>query len=243
MCDAVSCTNTMFDRNNCGMCGMVCPAATPACVMGACTNAPPTHYTVAAASATEVPFIDACAAAGHTVVLPNADDSYTSVPLPFPFRYWATDLAAGSPINVSSNGFMNMDGVMTYVYYSMSIPDPAGPAPNSVIAPHWGDDHTSGMGMCIATIGSAPNRQWVIEWAHGYYCCSPGPDLTYEVILNENSGMIDMVFQTMTGGRAQLTGLEDPTGMMGISGCVGTTPASYSCLPAAGTRVRFTPTP
>ena len=37
-----------------------------------------------------------------------------------------------------------------------------------MISVHWGDDYTSAMGICIATLGAAPNRQWVVEWAHGY---------------------------------------------------------------------------
>jgi hypothetical protein len=237
MCDAVSCTNTQYDSANCGTCGHACTGGF-VCVMGTCTNAPPTHYVDSIPSATAAPFIDACAVPGHSVVLPNADDGSTLVPLPFPFRYWATNLPSGSMINVSSNGFMNMDGVPSALYFGMTVPSTS--APNSTIFPHWGDDHTGDMGMCIATVGAAPNRQWVVEWSQSYYCCSPGPILTYEVVLNENSGIIDLIFQTMTGARAELTGLEDPTGTMGIGGCGAT---MYSCLPTTGSRVRYSPIP
>jgi hypothetical protein len=120
----------------------------------------------------------------------------------------------------------------------MTMPSTA--TPNGVVAVHWGDGYTSANGICVATVGTAPNRQWVVEWNASYYCCSPGPVLTYEAIFNENSGIIDLVYQTMTTARSQYQGLEDPTGTMAIGGCGATT---YMCLPVAGTRVRYTPTP
>jgi hypothetical protein len=236
MC-GTDCADVMHDRNHCGSCANACPG-TQVCLMGACSSAPPTRYVDSVPSATAVPFIDACAAAGHTVVLSTTDDGSTQVPLPFAFRYWASDLPVGAMVNISSNGFISMNASPDATYFGMSIPSAT--TPNGVIALHWGDDYTSGMGICVATVGTAPNRQWVVEWSQSYYCCSPGPVLTYEAILNENSGIIDLAYETMTSARSEFTGLEDPTGTMGIGGCGATT---YMCLPTAGTRVRFTPTP
>jgi len=101
-----------------------------------------------------------------------------------------------------------------------------------VVAVHWGDDYTSAMGICIATIGAAPNRQWVVEWSQGYYCCGAGPVLTYEAILSENSGrhrlrLSDDDERPLADGRP----LEDATGTMAIGAC-GT--STYMCLPTAG---------
>jgi len=88
------------------------------------------------------------------------------------------DLPLGSMINVSSNGFMSMDGIPNAIYYGMSMPSTT--APNSVVAVHWATTNTSAMGICIAAHRRAPNRQWVVEWSQGYYCCGAGPVLTYE---------------------------------------------------------------
>jgi hypothetical protein len=236
MCGS-TCSHTQTDRNNCGSCGNACPTG-DICAMGACTDAPPTHYVDSVPTAAEAPFVDACATPGSMAMLQNTDDSSAIVPLPFPFRYWATDLPAGAPINVTSNGFISMDGVPSALYFGISIPSTS--APNSVIAAHWGDDHTSATGICLAVVGTAPDRQWVVQWDQSYYCCTPGPILTYEIVLSESSGVIDIVFETMMGARAELTGLEDPTGGMGIGGCG---PSTYSCLPSSGTRVRYTPIP
>jgi hypothetical protein len=233
---AGTCVSTQTSIAHCGMCGMACPAG-EVCVMGGCTDAPLVRYMQTAPTAAMVPFIDACAVAGHTAILSGVDDGSARVPLPFPFRYWATDLPAGAMINVTSNGWMGMNGVASA---SLGGSVPTTSTPNAVIAPHWGDNYTRGP-ICIATVGTAPNRQWVVQWNDTHYCCTPGTThLTYEVILSEGSGLIDFAYQTMDGARSQTMGIENQTGMMGINACPGGT---GGCTPTAGQRVRFVPIP
>jgi hypothetical protein len=189
----------------------------------------------AIASPPGVSFVDACTAPGHMTYLAGADDSAVRVPIPFAFRYWSLDLAAGAMINVSSNGFINMDGVARSDL-SGSIPSTAGP--NATIAPHWGDDYNGTPGQCIATVGAAPNRQWVIEWQNDAYCCSLTASLTYEIILNESGNTIDFVYGTMSGVRSQVMGIESPDGAMAVGGCAG---GATNCAPTTGQTVRFVP--
>src|SRR3954469_5969320 len=40
-----TCTDMSSDPNNCGACGNVCPASTPACIQGRCGSCPPTAPT------------------------------------------------------------------------------------------------------------------------------------------------------------------------------------------------------
>jgi len=229
MCDAVSCSNVQSDAANCGSCGHACPAG-DVCVLGGCVG-----YTVTPVGPAVAPFIDACAASGSATVLPNADDSSVLSPLPFAFRYWTTNLTASAMINVCSNGWIGMDGMMNSSLGG-SIPSTFGP--HSVIAAHWGDDYTGPLGICIATVGTAPNRQWVVEWDQSGYCCSGGGGgLTYEVVLTETTNTIDLIYQTMTGARSQVAGIEDPTGSQGYPGCPDGT---YDCTPTAGSAMRFT---
>ncbi len=194
-------------------------------------------YAPSAPSAATVPFIDACAAPGHTAFLPMTDDSEMAATLPFAFRYFGVLLPAGSPINVTTNGWIGMDG-MTGHTLSGSVPSPS--TPNAVIAPHWSDDYTGPTGICIATMGTAPNRTWVVAWPHSYYCCSPGPDLNYEVILHETTGVIDFAYDVMSMARDATMGIEDQTGAVGLNACPG---GASTCTPTTGQRVRFTPTP
>src|SRR5262249_32852866 len=106
MC-GTACTDPQTDPRNCGTCGNACPAGR-VCLRGACTAAPPPRYMVAPPAPT-YPFIDACAAPGHTTVLASSDDGSAPSALPFPFRYWATSLPMGQAITVSSNGWAVMN--------------------------------------------------------------------------------------------------------------------------------------
>jgi len=231
-----ACINPQTDASNCGGCGNVCPG-TQVCLLGACSIAPPTRYVQSTPAAGTVPWIDACAAPGSLVVLPTADDQSSLQPLPFPFRYWATDLAVGAMVNICSNGWMSMDGVANS---SLGGTVPNATTPNAVIAPHWGDNYTR-TGICVATVGTAPNRQFVVEWNDTYYfggTATGGVHNTFEVVLSEGTGTIDIIYNTMTMARAQTMGLEDQTGANGINACPGGT---GTCIPTAGQVVRFLP--
>jgi hypothetical protein len=229
-----TCVDTLTSRTNCGMCGMTC-ATGEFCIMGMCTNTPPVRYTVSTPTATEVPFIDACAATGRTVVVPMVDDASARVALPFNFRFWATDVFIGTLINVTSNGWVGLDGG-TSATLSGSIPSTS--TPNAVMAPHWGDLATR-TGACVATIGTAPNRQFVIQWPDARNLGGGDTNvLNFEIILNEGSNIIDFAYQRMDGASARTTGLENYAGTEAIGGCGSTT-----CTPTAGTRYRFTPSP
>jgi hypothetical protein len=189
------------------------------------------------ASAAEAPFIDACAEPGHTTILAGSDDGSMRITLPFPFRYWATDLAVGAMINVCSNGWIGMDG-STICSLSGTIPSTS--TPNAMIAPHWGDLVQRG-GICIATVGTAPYRQLVIQWDDStYFPLDDGAHNTFEIVLHETTGTIDLIFESMMATDAHTTGIEDQTGGMGLNAC----PAGTgTCAPLTGQRIRFLPIP
>ncbi len=235
MCGA-ACTDVRFDRLNCGGCGTVCPG-TQVCLMGMCSSAPPTRYMMMAGPAT-LAFVDACAAPGSTTVLAGSDDGSSPSSLPFPFRYWATNLAMGAGVTVSSNGHIFLNTTTGGASLSGSIPPGSY---NGMIAAHWSDNYQRS-GVCVATVGSAPNRRYVVEWNDCGYCCpaTAGTNLTFEIILNEGTNIIDMIYQTMTGARGAGIGLTDLAPPNQLTGCPVGTP---SCVPTAGQRIRFVPIP
>ncbi len=181
--------------------------------------------------------MDACSIAGASTYLPLADDRSVSLPIPFSFRYWDTDLAAGSLINISSNGWIGMDSIANAAPIGLL---PSASRPNAVIAALWGDGVNRTPGQCVVTVGSAPNRQWIIEWSEQTYSAAlAGASLTYEIILSETTHTIDLAYGTMTFGRTATVGIEDFTGSSGFNGCprgVG------ACMPATGQVMRFVPT-
>jgi hypothetical protein len=212
----------------------MCPAG-QVCSAGTCGNPLPTRYTQ---TASPQAYIDACAAAGRVVLLPSLDDSVATTSIPFAFRFWDQNIAAGSAISVSTNGNFQF-GAGGSPSLSGSIPSAS--VPNNMVAPYWGDNYTSASGICVATVGSAPNRQFVVEWRNAYHCCTEGnATLTFEAILTETSNTIDFVYTTMTNARTSTVGLEDSTGANAIGGCAG---GATSCLPAPNSRTRFVPAP
>ena len=114
--------------------------------------------------------------------------------------------------------------------------------PNGVIAAYWGDNYNR-LGQCIATLGTAPFRRWVMQVDDGAHCCdtTAGVNLNYEIVISETTNTIDLLYGSMAGARTSTVGVENPTGSMGISGCP--MPTTYSCVPAANSAVRFEPSP
>jgi hypothetical protein len=81
----LNCTNLQTDPNNCGVCGNVCAAATPACQGGMCIAPPPTACTSSP-----------CAASGsNSVQCPNSPTS-DGVCTPTEAIIVAKDIAAGN---------------------------------------------------------------------------------------------------------------------------------------------------
>jgi hypothetical protein len=184
------------------------------------------------------PFINACAEPGARTILTNVDDRMELVTLPFPVRFWDRDIPAGASIGVSSNGYVQMNSMLNS---TLSGTIPSTSTPNAVIAPYWGDNYTSATGICVATVGAAPNRRFVIQWDDAYHCCSRGTtSTTYEIIISETTGIIDIVYRTMTDARDSTVGIENDTGMLHVGGCpMGAT----RCTPATGSATRFIPVP
>ncbi|MFO0631176.1 MAG: hypothetical protein U0325_36895 [Polyangiales bacterium] len=192
------------------------------------------------------------AAPRRQLQLPNAAACAVRVELPFAFRYWSTNLAAGAMVNVATSGFLNLTGG-TDTARTGTIPSTV--APNGLIAPYWRDQRMRG-GVCLATLGAAPNRQWVIEWNDAGFAATgdagvsldggapvaPESHLTYEVILTEGTNTIDFVYQRMEPFLQATVGIENVTGASpGASGCPD--PSVFACTPFPSYVVRFEPIP
>jgi hypothetical protein len=67
-----------------------------------------------------------------------------------------------------------------------------------------------------------------------------GSSLDFEIVLHETTGVIDLLYSTMTGAQSSTVGIENSTGTIGLGGCEdGTT----TCTTPSNTRIRFTPSP
>jgi hypothetical protein len=183
----------------------------------------------------DVTYTNVCALPGATRVLTGTDDGATPAPLPFPFRYWATNMPMGSMINVCSNGWIGMTGAADS---SLSGSVPSAATPNGVIAAHW-VDIVNRESQCIATVGTAPARRWIVQWPNSRYFGSGLGNLDFEIVLHEGSNNIDVLYQNMTGANAGVAGIENQAGTAGVAGCPGG--SAFSCAPPSGTRIRYIP--
>ncbi len=272
-CTVVSCTSGFADcdRNastgcevqpvannqNCGACGNVC-ASGRTCEAGRCAVASFGGYTVGAPPAGVV-WIDACVAPGAVQVLPLADDERVSGTLSFPVEFWGT---TNFTYSVSSNGWV---GFGDYYAYIDTIPAVApyrhfGALPNTTrplplpAAFIFGVDLVQGpRGICVATLGSAPTRRFVVQSVDSTLYCSTAADsvcsaqlptstFSYELIAYENSGNLDMLYNAPFAGpggapmiaQTNVTvGLQDYHSPMNALAYVGTI--------TAATRIRFAP--
>lgn len=180
------------------------------------------------------PWVDACAQPGHQTVLVNVDDGEFRTTLPFRFRYWGRPLAEGSPVTISPNGYVTLQpGAST----------PAnGIIPNhldgvdAVLAAMWRDLNTRGPGVCLAVVGNAPARRWVIQWADARYFTSIFGHLNFEVVLNESGDAIDFNYASMTLPEPATVGLENWEGSSASIPFTIPQPIVFS-----NTRARFVP--
>ncbi len=123
-----------------------------------------------------------------TTVLPlTGDDAYTTVALPFPVTLY------GQTYNT---GWVDTNGVFSFLDPgepspdAWPIPSPDSPEePNAALYPFWHDWVVdSNASIRTAIRGSAPNRQFVIEWRNVHSYEDPLTRITFQVILDETGG-------------------------------------------------------
>ncbi|CAD6493354.1 MAG: CHAP domain protein [Candidatus Argoarchaeum ethanivorans] len=164
-----------------------------------------------------------------TEVLPDSDDSWVEyIGLGFFFNYYGTDY---SQLAISNNGLL-FSGGTTWQYVNEPITQT--PGVHGFIAPFWDDIVTWGSAGAIyyQTIGTAPNRLFVVEWYDNQHYSSSTSGVIFEAILYEGSNNIlfqykDVDFGTVNGavsgdnppydhGGSATVGIEGPAGDDGL---------------------------
>ncbi len=134
-----------------------------------------TNYTVMAIPYT--PYTLTSSTAG-----PSGDDVASSATIPFSFNYYGT---AYSTISICTNGFISIGG-SSASYTVASFPTSAVPG---AIALFWHD--LNGSGITYGTIGTTPNRKFVVNY-NNYGDFSGGAPNTGQIVLYETSNVIEM---------------------------------------------------
>ncbi|NDC42444.1 MAG: hypothetical protein EBZ77_13000 [Chitinophagia bacterium] len=134
---------------------------------------------------------------------PSGDDAQTLVTLPFSFNYFGTNY---SSVRICTNGFINF-GASSTLYTPVALPSTS--AAQGMVALFWHDLTATAGQIKYTTIGSSPNRKFVVNFNAVADLSGAGTN-TGQVILYETSNMIDIfVANSNAGGATNLCGIQN----------------------------------
>lgn len=136
------------------------------------------------------------------------DDSEANITLPFPFTFYGV---SSTNLRIGNNGaalFNVTTGDVSTANTAMSS------APNYFIAPFWDDIDSDTGNVYWKTVGSAPNRQVVVEWYNRPHYSNIG-SATFEMVLFENGNILYQYFDTDFGNASYNNGVSATAGIRG----------------------------
>nr|MDT0661637.1 carboxypeptidase regulatory-like domain-containing protein [Micromonospora sp. DSM 115978] len=173
-----------------------------------------------------------------TVLALSGDDAATTVALPFPVRFHGETYTSG---RIHTNGLVSFGAVSGEPDTWANPTLPTATAPNAVVAPFWDDlEVDASASVRTQTLGSAPNRSYVVEWRNVGFRPTNAQRLTFEVIFHED-GRIAFHYGAMSTPTQQGAGAT-----VGLENASGTVAALYSFQEAtltANSSITYTPAP
>ncbi|MGW4643647.1 S8 family serine peptidase [Sphaerisporangium sp. NPDC004334] len=139
------------------------------------------------------------------------DDETQTVGLPFAFPFYGKTYTSGV---VSTNGYVSF-GTDRYSFPTHG-PLPSTDGPNGAIYPYWADLQIieGEGGLYTSTIGTAPNRTFVLEWRNARFLGVDGI-ISFEALLGED-GSVEFRYSgiddTYKAGQKATVGIENGDG-------------------------------
>jgi subtilisin family serine protease len=126
------------------------------------------------------------------------DDTSTAITPGFPVKFGTTSYTT---VNVGSNGVLSFTNSIT-AFSNTQLPNASY---TTVVAPFWDDLYPTGAdNVYWEVLGTAPNRELVIEWRNVRpYACrndSPAPTVTFQVVLFEATNHVLFNYQDVIFG-------------------------------------------
>ncbi|MFP4539799.1 MAG: fibronectin type III domain-containing protein, partial [Candidatus Paceibacterota bacterium] len=131
----------------------------------------------------------------------SGDDEHTGedqgpFDIGFDFNYYGTDY---SQVDVNINGVLNLGHNYTTGFSNYELSDSSA-FENSIFA-FWDDLNTEGDEIIYyATIGSEPDRKFVVQWTNLYFFNTDIQMGTFQTILYEDSNKIQIQYRDLLGG-------------------------------------------
>jgi hypothetical protein len=137
-----------------------------------------------------------------------------NVPIGFPFTFYGTSYTS---LWMSTNGFVTFAAADADAWTNACIPNSA--TPNGIIACYWDDLLVDPGETKYETIGSAPNRRFVLSWTNVGLWAVPTSLQTFKIILDETTNKItETIVSSADGGSAATRGIERQDGLAGVQG-------------------------
>ncbi|HLE99766.1 MAG TPA: S8 family serine peptidase [Gaiellaceae bacterium] len=141
----------------------------------------------------------------------TGDDNAIAVGLPFSFSFYGQNY---STAYVSTNGLISFTASST-AWSNSSIPSTG--SPNGAVYGFWDDLIVdSAASIRTKTLGSAGNRQFVVEWRNVHFYADSSRRISFEIVLNEDGSVLTQYADIASDGREQgnsaTVGIENPSG-------------------------------
>ncbi|MCB9185092.1 MAG: hypothetical protein H6591_14375, partial [Flavobacteriales bacterium] len=180
-----------------------------------------------------------------TTAVTGDDAAGTAITMPFAFDYFGTAYTSVIPY---SNGWIQL-GTSSGSTSSYSVTIPTAGAPETIIAGLKDDLNVTGGGTCTYfTVGSSPNRVFVVYWngVKFYNSASNNGNATFQIQLFEKDMHIEVHIADATDpvASAKTVGIEDQTGTVGYTptgrnnvtfSVAPGTPEAWAFYPSGGT--------
>lgn len=167
-------------------------------------------------------------AATGTAIGTGDDTVYSNIPIGFDFTYYGT---VRTMVNVATNGYLTFN--TTGSSFSNSCPQPVS-LNDLQISAFWDDLYVfPPSSMLYQTIGTAPNRTFIVQWNNVGFCCTSPPSgaaLTFQAQLHETSNIIAFMYSDVQ----QTTRTAGNSATIGIDGPGSTNFLAYSCNQSSG---------
>ncbi len=161
-------------------------------------------------------------AGGTLVAGSQADDGQVSIPLPSGWSSMIYDVPVSS-LSASTNGMLTANATASTTFTNAVLPAAVGTGGQTMF-PYWDDmilttARSVDAGIFTNTIGTAPNRQLVVEWRAQHFnggTAETGITFNFAAVLTEGTSQIDYIYTTVgatanTNGSSATVGVQKAT--------------------------------